>query len=172
MFFYFTPCYFQLKIVITQPESGQLLPWHPQDLHAYMYSALRWCLNGPSNIAMLLGSFRILPYLSNRYADIHVDVSSIGQKKFYFFLPKTIWRFHQVVPAPLLSSDKSFLSCSSYLCSEKISSKFHSISISSWLWTRITLITSRSFSVSNFWIPKKSFSFILSESSFCSRSKS
>ena len=36
-----TPCYFQLKIVITQPESGQLLPWHPQDLHAYMYSALR-----------------------------------------------------------------------------------------------------------------------------------
>ena len=93
-------------------------------------------------------------------------------KKFYFFLPKTIWRFHQVVPAPLLSSDKSFLSCSSYLCSEKISSKFHSISISSWLWTRITLITSRSFSVSNFWIPKKSFSFILSESSFCSRSKS
>ena len=99
-----------------------------------------------------------------------MDVSSIGQKKFYFFLPKTIWRFHQVVPAPLLSSDKSFLSCSSYLCSEKISSKFHSISISSWLWTRITLIISRSFSVSNFWIPKKSFSFILSESSFCSRS--
>ena len=41
MFFYFTPCYFQLKIVITQPESGQLLPWHPQDLHVYMYSALR-----------------------------------------------------------------------------------------------------------------------------------
>ena len=77
-------------------------------------------------------------------------------KKFYFFLPKTIWRFHQVVPAPLLSSDKSFLSCSSYLCSEKISSKFHSISILSWLWTRITLIISRSFSVSNFWIPKKS----------------
>ena len=33
MIFYFTPCYFQLKIVITQPESGQLLPWHPQDLH-------------------------------------------------------------------------------------------------------------------------------------------
>ena len=54
-------------------------------------------------------------------------------KKFYFFMPKTIWRFHQVVPAPLLSSDKSFLSCSSYLCSEKISSKFHSISISSWI---------------------------------------
>ena len=47
-------------------------------------------LSGPSNIAMLLDSFRILPYLSNRYADIHVDVSSIGQKKFYFFLPKTI----------------------------------------------------------------------------------
>ena len=40
MFLYFTPCYFQLKIVITQPESGQLLPWHPQDLHAHMYSAL------------------------------------------------------------------------------------------------------------------------------------
>ena len=115
-------------------------------------------------------SFPILPYSSNRCVGIHVDVSSIGQKKFYFFLPKTIWRFHQVVPAPLLSSDKSLLSCSSYLCSEKISSKFHSISISSWLWTRITLIISRSFSVSNFWIPKKSFSFILSESSFCSRS--
>ena len=64
---------------------------------------------------------------------MYVDVSSIGQKKFYFFLPKTIWRFHQVVPAPLLSFDKSFLSCSSYLCSEKISSKFHSISISSWI---------------------------------------
>ena len=91
-------------------------------------------------------------------------------KKFYFFLPKTIWRSHQVVPAPLLSFDKSFSSCSSYLCSEKISSKFHLISISFWPWTRITLIISRSFSVSNFWIPKKSFIFILSESSFCSRS--
>ena len=71
MFFHFTPCYFQLKIVITQSEVWQFLLWHPQDLHAYMYSALRWCLSGPSNIAMLSDSFRILPYLSNRCADIH-----------------------------------------------------------------------------------------------------
>ena len=41
IYFPTAPCYFQLKIVITQPESEQFLPWHPQDLHAYMYSTLR-----------------------------------------------------------------------------------------------------------------------------------
>ena len=41
-------------------------------------------------IGVLSDSFQLSPYWNNMYACIHVDVSSIGQKKFYFFLPKTI----------------------------------------------------------------------------------
>ena len=88
-------------------------------------------------------------------------------KKILFFLPKTIWRLHQVVPAPLVSFDKSFLSCSSYLCSEKISSKFHSISISSWLYSQTTtkaplpyqiFIAFANSSISAFWFRQSPFS--------------
>lgn len=145
------------------------------DLCIWMFFApLRSVLNGsppdiqhPITYCITLGLTLFSPSLVHPVWRSVCGCVKYRTKKILFFLPKTIWRFHQVVPAPLVSFDKSFLSCSSYLCSEKISSKFHSISISSWLYSQTTtkaplpyqiFIAFANSSISAFWFRQSPFS--------------
>ena len=120
------------------------------------------CPNGPSGTAVSSGSCQRGPCCCSRCGGKRVDCVKYRTKKILFFSAEDYLTLPSGSPSTFIILLITFTSCtcSSYLLFRKISSKFHSISISSWLWTRITLIISRSFSVSNFWIPKKSFSFI------------
>ena len=51
---------------------------------------------------MSLDSFPILPYSNNRCVGIHVDVSSIGQKKFHFSYWKVPVYFNQILPSTFI----------------------------------------------------------------------
>ncbi len=91
-----------------------------------VFAPLRSVLNGcppdiqhPITYCITLGLTLFSPSLVHPVWRSVCGCVKYRTKKILFFLPKTIWRFHQVVPAPLVSFDKSFLSCSSYLCSEK-----------------------------------------------------
>ena len=64
---------------------------HPLVQDVYMCSKLHQYHYAPSDIAVLLDSFHYVPYCYNMCVYIHVDVSNIGQKKFYFFLSNTIY---------------------------------------------------------------------------------